>query len=136
MESAMALYSNGQPSPTSTASPHRVTGQFIAKAHMTRRQRAKLAADLTTGVAEISPLTVKQAAAIARVPVLDVSKHRRRHNGKHGNGRSNGQVESLAEHIARSTPEERLAAARVVGLDVVWDSMIAPICSEEREAVT
>jgi hypothetical protein len=126
----MALYSNGTPTPTSPASPpRRVTGQYLAKAHLTKRQRAKLAADLTTGTAVINPLTVKQAAAVARVPVFNVSRARR--NGKRGNGR-NGHGESLAEHFARCTEAERAEAARAIGIDVVWDRMISPVLAEER----
>jgi len=64
--------------------PRRVTGQYLARAHLNRRQRARLAADLANGTAAIHPLTMKQAAALARVPVLDVS--RTRLNGKPRNG--------------------------------------------------
>ena len=71
---------------------------------------------------------MKQAAAIARVPVLDVTKHRR--NGKRRNGRNGHQT--LADHFARSTPAERAEAGRVVGLDVVWDQMISPVIDEQR----
>ena len=72
---------------------------------------------------------------LARVPVLDVS--RTRLNGKprgKGNGRSNGHKETLAEHIARSSPTERLAAARIIGAGELWDSMIEPVVSAERAA--
>jgi hypothetical protein len=111
-----------------------VTGQYLAKAHLTRRQRARLAADLANGAAELHPLTVKQAAALARVPELEVSMARR--NGKPGNG-GNGRNghETLAEHIARSSAAERLAAARVIGPAEIWDSMVEPIVSEERGVV-
>jgi hypothetical protein len=126
----MALYGNGSPQPTSAAHLRHITGQYLARAHLNRRQRARLAADLANGVAAIHPLTVKQAAALARVPVLDVSQARR--NGKHGNGRSNGPAESLAQHIARSSPTERLAAARIIGPAELWDSMISPVVSEDR----
>lgn len=130
----MALYSNGRPQPTSAATPpRRMTGQYLARAHLNRRQRARIAADLANGVAAIHPLTVKQAAALARVPVLDVS--RTRLNGKprvNGNGRSNGHGETLADHIARSSAAERLAAARIIGAGELWDSMISPIVSEDR----
>src|SRR5262245_8714773 len=127
----MALYSNGQPSPTSMAT-HRVTGQYLAKAHLTRRQRAKLAAALSNGTAEVFPLTVKQAAAVAGVPVLDVTKHRR--NGKSSNGR-NGHTETLAERIARSSPTERLEAARALGIEKVWETTISLRLAQERAAV-
>jgi hypothetical protein len=35
-------------------------------------------------------------------------------------------VESLAEHIRRSTPDELAAAAREAGVDLIWDSMLQP----------
>jgi hypothetical protein len=123
--SAMALYSNGTSGPTSPA----ITGQYLAKAHLTRRQRAKLAAALSSGTAVLAPMTVKQAAAVAQVPVLDVTEARR--NGKpHGNGRSNGH-ETLAEHFARTTAVERLEAARIIGPAQLWDTMISPVVSED-----
>ena len=124
----MAQYSNGTPRPTSAA--HLVTGQYLARAHLNRRQRARLAADLANGAAAIHPLTVKQAAALARVPVS-----RTRFNGKprvKSNGQSNGHAETLAMHIARSSPTERLAAARIIGPAELWDSMISPVVSEDR----
>jgi len=117
---------DGKPAPASTAI-YRLTGQFVARAHLSRTQRAWLAAALANGTAEVYPLTVKQAAEIARVPVLDITKRRR--NGKPSNGRG-GHFESLAEHIARSSPAERLDAGRIVGLDVVWDTMISPVLAE------
>jgi hypothetical protein len=124
-----APYTNGSRAPASTTT---LTGQYVARAHLTRKQRARLAADLSTGAAVIVPVTVKQAAMLVRVPVLDVSQARR--NGKHGNGRSNGHEETLAEHIARSSPTERLAAARIIGVGELWDSMISPVVSDERTA--
>jgi hypothetical protein len=41
--------------------------------------------------------------------------------GKYGNG------ESLADHLARSTPEEMADAARRIGVGVIWDRMIDPL---------
>jgi hypothetical protein len=109
-----------------------VTGQYLARAHFTRRQRARLAAELSNGTAVVSPLTVNQAASLLKVPVLDVTVARR--DGKPGNGR-NGHGESLADHIARSTPAERLEAARVVGAALLWDQMISPVIAEDRAEV-
>jgi hypothetical protein len=40
--------------------------------------------------------------------------------------------ESLAEHITRATPEERASAAREVGVDLIWDSMIDPLVRNRR----
>src|SRR5262245_55339704 len=124
----MSLYSNGQPQPTSAA----ITGQYLAKAHLTYRQYVKRAAALSTGAAVLSPMTIGQAASLVGVPVADVSRARR--NGKHHVNGRNGHGETLAEHIARSTLEERIAAGREVGPAVLWDTMISPVVSEERAA--
>jgi hypothetical protein len=40
--------------------------------------------------------------------------------------------ETLAEHIARSSPAERMRAGREIGIDVIWDTMISPIIDAER----
>jgi hypothetical protein len=129
----MSLLNHGQPGATSPANPRQVTGQYLAKARLTRRQRAKLAAALSNGTAVLAPLTVKQSAVLARVPVLDVTKARR-NDKPHGNGR-NGHKETLAERIARSSPAERLEAARALGIERVWDQMISPVLAEEQAAV-
>jgi hypothetical protein len=47
--------------------------------------------------------------------------------------RRNGHGESLAEHFARCTEAERTEAARAIGIDVVWDTMISPVVSEDRD---
>jgi len=124
---SIARPSNGQITKT-------VTGQYLAKAHLTRRQRARLAADLSNGMAAAYPLTVKQAASILKVPLLDVTKARA--NGKRADGRANGHAtETLAQHMERTTAAEWQEAARIYGVDRVWDLMISPIIAEEREVV-
>jgi hypothetical protein len=129
----MALLNHGSPPTTSAANPqHRVTGQYLARAHLDRQQRAKLAAALANGTTTVFPLTATQSAAMARVSVADVTKVRRNGNGS----KPRRSRESLAEHIARSSLAERLEAARIIGLDVIWDTMIAPVVSEERAAET
>jgi hypothetical protein len=123
---AAGVYTNGKTVKT-------VTGQYIAKAHLTRRQRAKLAAQASKGAVNIYPLTARQAALVARVPRLDVTVARRNGNGiKFRNGRSAG--EALADHITRSSAAERLEAARIIGPAELWDSMISPVISDERTA--
>jgi hypothetical protein len=152
MESAMrALYTNGQPSATTTATPRIVTGQYVAKAHLNRRQRARLAADLSTGVAVISPLTGKQAAAMTGVSVLAVTEARKRngHNGGNGNSAATllaalreatdaerGEVvRTIGKLLLHMTPTDRVDVARAVGVDWIWDHLISPVVSEERAAV-
>ena len=127
----MSLLSHGSPQPASAA-PRRVTGQYIAKAHLTRRQRARLAADLSIGTAVVGPLTVKQAAAVARVPVFNVSQARR--NGRPGNGHNgHHNDESLAAHLGRASPDELVEAARKFGINRLWDELIAPVLTQERQ---
>jgi len=111
----------------------RVSGQYLARAHLTRKQKAELAAALIDGSAEIFPPTVKQAAMLVAVPVVEVTKARR--NGKpKRDGSSNTPTETLAEHIARSSLAERIEAARAIGIDVVWDTMIAPVIATEQDS--
>jgi len=111
----------------------RIRGQFLARAHLSRRQRAKIAADLVEGTAVIAPPTIRQAAMVAGVPVVEVTKARRNGNGKSRRSSSKA-AETLAQHIARSSLAERIEAARTVGVDVVWDSMISPVIATERTA--
>jgi hypothetical protein len=96
----------------------------------------------------INPLTVKQAAAVARVPVLNVSRARRNgHNGERaGNGvaalvaalhdgtdaKRGKVVRTIGEFLLRMTPTDRIDTARAVGVDWIWDHMIAPVIAEER----
>src|SRR5215472_16860158 len=96
----MAFTYNGSSTPSSSTTSYRVTGQSIARTHRDRRERAKLAADLADGTAYATPLTVKQAAALVGVPVLDVT--RLRCNGKHSNGHVNGG-EKPAEPVVDSS---------------------------------
>jgi hypothetical protein len=124
----MRAYTNGPPGPTSPAAPHWVTGSQLAKAKRSRQQRAHLAAALANGSVAVYPLLVNQAASLLKVPQFDVTEVRRNGNGKkprHGR-------ETLAQHIARSSPAERLAAARIIGPAELWDTMISPVITEER----
>jgi hypothetical protein len=122
----------------STSAPdrpvRRVRGQYLARAHLSRKQRAEIAADLVEGRAEIAPLTVRQAATLAAVPVVEVSKVRRTNGNGHGNGKPKHNGETLAEHIARSSPAERIAAARAIGVSLIWDTMIDPVITAEQTA--
>jgi hypothetical protein len=96
-----------QPTP---ATPRRVTGQYVARAHLTRRQRARLAADLANGTALIWPLTIKQAASLARVPALDVAKYRHNGNGKRVLYRREVGDSDIDAVIAKLGPEKVMAA--------------------------
>jgi hypothetical protein len=90
-----------------------VTGRNVAHGKRTARQRAALAANLVTGRVILTPLTVVQAAAICHVSRPLVAS-------------ALGRGETLAAHYARVSKAERLEAAREIGIDRVWDEMIAP----------
>ena len=94
-----------------------VTGQFLAKNRRDARGRAHLAAELVDGSVKVSNLTRRQAALLCRVCVPYVDDARR----------SPAKPESLAEHFARSTPDERLECARITSPAIIWDQMIAPL---------
>jgi hypothetical protein len=127
----MALLNHGSPSPTSTAIPQ-VTGPVRGYLGHKRPtwERSDLAAKAYVQKRPIEAPTLQQLAFAYRVSVASI---RRRLNGKPGNGR-NGHAETLAEHIARSSAAERLAAARIIGPAALWDTMISPVVSEERAA--
>jgi hypothetical protein len=123
---------NGAPGPTSPAIPQ-VTGP-VRRGYLGHKrpawERSDLAAMAYVQKRPIEAPTQQLWAFAYRVSVASI---RRRLNGKPGNGR-NGHAESLAQHIARSSPAERLEAARVLGIENVWDQMIAPVIAEDRAA--
>jgi len=50
-----------------------------------------------------------------------------------GNGRKpKPKPPTLADHLAHSSAEEKVEAARKFGVDRLWDTMIAPVIAEER----
>src|SRR5262249_44458223 len=124
-----ATYLNVTPA---TSLPRHITGQFLARNHLPRRKRAELAAALADGTTTVSPLGVRQAAMLARVPALDVTRARRANGNGHTKPERNG--ETLAQHIIRSSLAERVEAARAVGVSLIWDTMIDPVIATEPAA--
>jgi hypothetical protein len=89
-----------------------------------------MAVALTTGAVIVSPMTVKQAAAVMKVPLAEVGAAHAQLTG--GNGKANGTVETLADHIRRASAAERLEAAKEVGVGFVWEELICPILASDR----
>jgi hypothetical protein len=118
-----------------------INGRGINHRNLSRQQRARLAADVVTGARGFVP-SCEQACVLFGVPRYVLSrclKARREFAARHpemaaGNSNGNGHhdAESLAAHLGRATPDELVAAARVLGVDRIWDRMIAPIITEER----
>ncbi len=105
------------PAPQDEPTRHVTSGQYLAKNRRDARGRARLAADIIGDRVKIRSLTVGQAARLCRVSRPYVTDARR----------PPAKPESLAEHFARSTPDERLECARIIGPAAIWDSMINPL---------
>ena len=97
--------------PTATAARH-VSGQYLSKNRLCKRDRAKLAAALLDGRAMITGLTVKQAAAHCRVCGAYVAAEAR--------GRSPAASRLMRDWNA-ADHEARVAFARAVGAERVFD---------------
>jgi hypothetical protein len=103
-----------------------ITGQNAAKARRTKSQRIRLAESLVAGTTVLVRPTVKQAAALARIPIAEIYRGRQARKPK-------PKPPSLAEHLVKSTLTERIEAARALGVDVVWDTMVLPIVGPAAE---
>jgi hypothetical protein len=106
--------------------PQKITGLNLSKGRRTKAQRISLAEAIHAGKVEVTRPTMKQSAALSRVSIADVYRARK----------PKPKPLSLAEHLANSSPAERIEAARALGVDVVWDTMILPIVTDERDAVS
>jgi hypothetical protein len=115
-----------------------ISGRGISHRNLNRQQRANLAADVVTGARGFVP-SCEQACVLFGIPRYVLSRHLRarrefaaRHpemaagNGKTENG--NGLVAALRE----SNAAERVAAAREIGIDAIWDTLIVPVLREDK----
>jgi hypothetical protein len=96
--------------PAATAVRH-VTGQYVAKTKKSKRERAKLAADILDHKVELTDLTASQVAKICGVGVGSVAKAR---------GRTPSATRLLRDWRA-ADHEARVAFARAVGAERVFD---------------
>jgi hypothetical protein len=111
-----------------------VTGRRLSRMKSTPARNAFLAVDLYHGTIRVKAFTVAQVAALAGVNVDYVQRalaaspaeraavltgKAKLHQLKAG--------ETLASHITRSSPEQLRDAARVVGVNAIWDRMISPM---------
>jgi hypothetical protein len=113
-----------------------ITGRQLSRRRSTPAANAFMAADIYRSKVRVTDLTLEQAAALAGTNIayakraLAASPAQRADvltgKAKLHKLKANGG-ESLVEHLARSTPDEWRAAARAVGVDVVWDRMIDPL---------
>jgi hypothetical protein len=99
-------------------------------------RRAFTAADLAVGRRHLIKPTVRQAAVLCSVSVRYTYAALRAANDPGLRASieagcqpliSTANSETLAQHFARTSKEELLECARTVGVDVLWDTLIAPI---------
>lgn len=127
-------------SPTSLPTSKRIVqttlnGRGLKRRRLTRHQRADLAAELVLNRVQLVP-SIGQAAELLDVPIARVREHLRI-NGRTSSVPSsgkNGQHETLADHLLRSTPEERRSAASALGVTSAWDEMVVPLITTDRAA--
>lgn len=97
----------------STSLIRQINGRGLKHLKLDVYQRANLAADCVSGVAPLQP-SIEQARFLFDVPRSLLSKHLHARNGNGANGKRKPKpaptTESLAEHILRVTPVERLEA--------------------------
>jgi hypothetical protein len=116
-----------------------VTGRNVAHAKRSSAERAFLAADLHLDRAILAKPTIGQAAILLKVgrpyvaAAIAIADNADTRAAVLAGDRplivpgAYKNLESLAAHFARSTPAERLDAARTIGVDVLWDSLIGPL---------
>ena len=100
-----------------TATPTRTARGYLGHKRPTR-ERADLAARTYVQKRPIEAPTLQQLAFAYRVSVASIQRV------LNGNG-------TLTDRLVHSTADERIAAARALGVEAVWDSMIAPIIAED-----
>ena len=107
--------------------PAKISGQNLAKARRARPQRIRLAESLAAGRYELHKPTLKQAAALTRVPVAALYRARQARKPRLA-------APSLGELLRNATPSEKVAAARTLGVDRVWDEMVLPLVGNGKPA--
>ena len=149
MSAAISILSNG--------SATVLNGRGIAHRKLDQDQRAELAADVVTGARPFLP-SYGQVSLLFNVPTPVLRQHvkaRREFAARHpemvaenGNGNANGAaallaaltdaersevVRAVGELLLRLSPADRIETARRVGVDWIWDNLIAPVVQAERD---
>jgi hypothetical protein len=103
---------NNSNSTTPSTPVYTVTGKHLAHCK-SERDRIAIAHGLVNGRIAFAAPTVTQAARLARVSPT------RLYNGR--------RKKTLADHLTAATPDERTEAARVLGVDDIWQQMVLPL---------
>jgi hypothetical protein len=104
--------------PPSASPPRRITGQSLARRHLSKWQRARIAADIIDGKADIADLTHGQIAVLCGVSLNYAYKVR-------SNGARHRPKRDLAQRLTQvwglANPRQRIEFARAVGPEQVFD---------------
>jgi hypothetical protein len=115
-----------------TSTPIRtVSGRSLVHWKLTKRDKRRLALEILAGHVSVTAFTVRQAAALVGLDVDYIRTTRNGGNGGNGH-RPEPKPPSLADMLAKASPDERAEAAARLGPAVIWDSMVAPLIDEER----
>ena len=110
---AAAHPENGKAASLSIAATRRVyTGEFLAKNRAGAHARARIAADLIDGRADLGKLTAKQIVALCRASAPYVAAARK--------AAVAAKEPTLAETLASATPQE---LARELGTTRLWEAL-------------
>jgi hypothetical protein len=118
-----------------------IIGRGINHRKLDQDQRAELAADVVTGERPFVP-SCAQACDLFQVPrrvLTELLKVRREFAERHPEvaaGSGNGGVSAVVAMLRGFTPAERLEVSRTLGLDWIWDELIAPGIQEDRQIGT
>jgi hypothetical protein len=80
-----------------------------------------MAKALVRGDLMMTPLTRTQAAAVCNVPYPTLVEFL-----------GTRKPESLADHFSRASQEERVEAARAIGVNAIWDDLLDPLLTSEE----
>jgi hypothetical protein len=115
-----------------------ISGRNLAHSPRSKGERAMVAVDLLNGERTLVQPTLVQVAELCRVSIpsiraaaeaaKDPDKRRAVEQGslplyKVGNGKH----ETLAAHLRRASPGERLLAAHELGAETIFDEMVSPL---------
>jgi hypothetical protein len=109
---------------------------LCARHGLSLREAAQLCCVSNTYVSAVSRLLPEQRAQLidGSLTLSDVV------NGRARNGHKRGKCPGLEELLVAASPPERAAAARSLGVALVWDQMVEPLLNERsapaRESTT
>jgi hypothetical protein len=101
--------------PFTTSPPCLVTGQYLARNRLSKRDRAQLAAEILAGRARVGDLTTKQVAALCRVSLPYIAEARE----------GDRTAARLLHDWESADANQRVVFARRAGVERIFDTLVA-----------